>query len=125
MRVGEERLKKMNVTDNPNLTPSRISKLFFQQVLREKETLYGSKQLHGYMQRNVNENTNIDHPTSTQWLTNKYLTSHFEAYACAIREQEIGTKDPIFRREQKQGKQPINKNKCRLWKDQVKNITRN
>ena len=99
MRVGEELLQKMNVTDDPNLTPSRINKLFLQQVLREKKTSYCSKQLHGCMQRNINENTNIDHATSNQWLTNKYLTSHFEAYACAIREQEIDTKDLIFRRE--------------------------
>ena len=65
----------------------------------------------------------IDHATSNQWLTNKYLTSHFEAYACAIREQEIGTKDLIFRRERKQGKQPTNNNKCWLCKDQVEDIT--
>ena len=123
MRAGEEVLQKMNVTNDPNLTPSRISKLFLQQVLREKETSYCSKQLRGYMQRNMNENTNIDHATSNQWLTNKYLTSHFEAYACAIREQEIVTKDLIFRRERKQGKQPANNNKCRLCKDQVEDIT--
>ena len=75
------------------------------------------------MQRNINENTNIDHATSNQCLTNKYLTSHFEAYACAVREQEIGTKDLIFRRERKHGKQPTSNNKYLLGKDQVEDIT--
>ena len=31
------------------------------------------------------------------------MTPHFEAYACAIQEQEIGTKDLISRRNKKFG----------------------
>jgi len=53
------------------------------------------------VQRKLSSNNDIDHVTSKEWLTNKYITSHFETYACAIQEGEIGTKDLIYRRDRK------------------------
>ena len=48
------------------------------------------------------------------------MTSHFEAYACAIQEQEIGTKNLISRRNEKIGVDTDNR--CRLWQDQVEDV---
>ena len=48
------------------------------------------------------------------------MSSHFEAYACAIQEQEIGTKDLISRRNKKVGVHTDNR--CRLCKNQVEDM---
>ena len=48
------------------------------------------------------------------------MTSHFEAYACAIQEQEIGTKDLISWRNKKVGLHTDNH--CRLCKNQVEDL---
>ena len=57
------------------------------------------------------------------WSNNKYISSHFEACTCAIQEQEIGTKDLIYRKELKNNQQPTNDNKCRLCKVHVEDVT--
>ena len=68
------------------------------------------------------ENKDIDQKLTDQWSNNKYISSHFEAYTCAIHEQEIGTKDLIYRRELKNNQQPTNDNKCCLCKVHVVDV---
>ena len=59
------------------------------------------------------------------WLKDKSMTSHFESYALAIQQQEIGTKDLLYRRavrhNQPNGGNKMS-NKCRLCKIKVEDI---
>ena len=122
MRVGEELLRSVGINDDHQLKPRAISQRYLQNILKTKQESYQNKQLHGYIQRKISDNPNIDQSASKEWMTNKYITSHFEAYACAIQEQEIGTKDLIYRRERKNNHHPKSDNKCRLCKSQVEDI---
>ena len=65
------------------------------------KTQYLQKPLHGYVSKYISQLPEIDQLKSKQWTCNKYMSSHFEAYACTIQEQEIGTKDLISRRNKK------------------------
>ena len=51
------------------------------------------------------------------------MTLHFEAYACAITEQEIGSEDLIPRREKLHQQPSTTGNKCRLCKKEVEDVT--
>ena len=52
--------------------------------------------MHGYISKN---DPKIDHKTSKSWTRNKDLSSEFEAYAFAIKDQEIAAK---YRKAQRQ-----------------------
>ena len=67
------------------------------------KTQYLQKPLHGYVSKYISQLPEIDQLKSKQWTCNKYMSSQFEAYACAIQEQEIGTKDLISRRNKNVG----------------------
>ena len=123
LRVGRELLQQANIGDDIGVSPRTISQRYLQSILKSKQECFENKQVHGYVQRKISTNNDIDHVASKEWLTNKYITSHFEAYACAIQEGEIGTKDLIYRRDRKNNLPPKHDNKCRLCKIQVEDST--
>ena len=75
------------------------------------------------MYTQTNQPNDVDQEMSTSWTSNKYITSHFEGYAFAIKEQEINTTDLQYRRDKKSGKQPTSNNRCRLCKYQVEDVS--
>ena len=75
--------------------------------------------MHGYFQKTTELDLNIDKKGSQQWLQNKYSTSCFTAYACAVEEQSIATKYLINKRQRDEGKTPTISNKCRLCKTKI------
>ena len=79
--------------------------------------------MHRYFRKTIELYQNIDKKESQQWLQDKYLTSHFTAYACAVEEQEIVTKYLINKRQRDEGKTPTISNKCRLCKTNIEDIT--
>ena len=105
----------------PMLAPE-LSQRYLQKVLKTKFETFENKQLHGYVQRKVSSDQNVDQIASKEWLTNRYISSYFEAYACAIQEGEIGTKDLIYRRDRKNNVPIKHDHKCRLCKSQVEDI---
>ena len=122
-RVGKELLESMNIDDNNQLKQRMISKKYLQAILEVKSTLFKNKPLHSYIHRKIAEDNKIDQKLSNNWTNIKYTSSHFEAYACAISEQEVGTKDLIYRRQRLNSQPTTNDNKCRLCKTQVEDIT--
>ena len=60
----------------------------------------------GYFRNTIELDQNIDKKESQQWLQDKYLASHFTAYACAVEEQETATKYLINTRQRDEGKTP-------------------
>ena len=95
MRLGKELLDRFEVENKSTLTPKATSQKYLKSSLEHMKTQYFQKALHGYVSKYIFQLSEIDQLKSKQWTCNKYMTSHFEAYACAIQEQEIGTKDLI------------------------------
>ena len=62
--------------------------MYTQKKLKSKAESFESKPLHGYVNKKVSENNNIDQKLTREWTTNKFMISHFEAYACAITEKK-------------------------------------
>ena len=48
--------------------------------------------MNGYIAKPIGSDPKIDHKTSKSWTGNKEMFSEFEAYAFAIKDQEITTK---------------------------------
>ena len=123
IRVGKELLSKSNVIASVTDTPKQTGKKLLRQLQEEKTKSYKEKMMHCYFRKTIEENKNMDHKESQQWLQDKYLTSHFVAYACAIQEQEIATKYLLSKRQHDEGKTPTINNKCRLCKTNVEDFT--
>ena len=123
LRVGRELLTDKNIEGNDNWKTSFLSRAYVREVLQIKAESFTNKPLHGYIRKKFIENEDLDQKLTDQWSNNRYISSHFEAYTCAIHEQEIGTKDLIYRRELKNNQQPTNDNKCRLFKVHVGDVT--
>ena len=70
-------------------------------MLKIKAESFTNKPLHGYNRKKTIENENADQKITDQWSNSKYISFHFEAYTCAIHQQEFGTKDLIYQREPK------------------------
>ena len=65
----------------------------------------------------------IDKQHSQQRLQDKYLTSNFAAYACAIQEQEIAAKYLINKRQRDSGSTSTVTSRCHLCKSNFEDIT--
>ena len=50
------------------------------------------KPQHGYLNKKINENENIDQTTSNIWINEGKFSSHVEGFLFAIQEQEINTR---------------------------------
>ena len=81
---------------------------FFDEIKKKNQT----HTLHGHFRKTIELDQHIDKKESQQWLQGKYLTSHFTAYACAVEEQEIATKDLLNKRQCDEGKAPSISDKC-------------
>ena len=120
MRVGKELLDRFDIEDKITLTPKATSQKYFKLSLERMKTQYLQKPLHGYVSKYISQLQEINQLKSKQWTCSKCMTSHSEAYACAIQEQEIGTKDLISRRNKKVGLRTDNR--CRLCQNQVEDV---
>ena len=105
------------------LIPKQAGKKLLREVQEEKSNSYKRKVLHGYFRKTIELDQNIDKKESQQWLQDKYLTSHFAAYACAVEEQEIAAKYLINKRQRDERKTPTISNKFRLCKTNIEDIT--
>ena len=112
MRVGNELLQSVHIVDDPQLTPRGISQMYAQLKLKSEAESFERKPLHGYLNKEVSENSNIDLKLTGEWTTSKFMTSHFEDYACATTRQEIDTKDLGHRHGKLHQQTSTTDNKC-------------
>ena len=117
MRLGKELLHRFKIEEKSTLTLKATSQKYLKLSLKHLTTQCLQKPLHKYVSKYISQLHEIDQLKSKQWTCNKYITSHFEAYACTIQEQEIGTKGLISRCNKKVGLHT--NNSCRLCKNQV------
>ena len=61
----------------------------YQKKLKSKAESFENKPLHRDVHKEVPENDNNDQKLTRKGTTNKFMTSNFEAHACAITQQEI------------------------------------
>ena len=123
MQVGNELLQSLHIVDKPQLMPCGISWMYTQKKLKSKAEFFENKPLHGYVHKKVSKNNNIDQKLTREWTTNKFMTSHFEAYACAITEQQIGLKDLLHWWEKLHQQPSTTDNKCWLCKKELEDVT--
>ena len=120
MRVGKELLDRFEIEDKSTLSPKENSQKYLKLSLEHMKTQYLQKPLYGYVSKYISQLQEIDQLKSKLWTCNKYMTSHFEAYACTIQEQEIGTKALTSRHNKKVGLHTDNC--CRLCKNKLEDV---
>ena len=122
IRVGNELIQKYNIVPENEEMPKATSKKFSKEDTKSQYQKYSSKVMHGYFNRTIEKDENLDQNSSKSWTKNRKLTSHFEGYISAIQEQEIPTKYLINKRARDSGKEPPCNNKCRLCKTNVEDV---
>lgn len=115
-RVGQSLIDDQQLRIDNDTKPRSAARQYIKSVQKQKSTNYEAKVVHGYIQRKAKTDPSIDSTQSQKWLQDKYLSSHFVSYACAIQEQEIPTKYLISKRNN------THDNKCRLCKVAVEDI---
>ena len=78
--------------------------------------------MHGYFHKKLINNDEIDQKLSYSRTKNCFMTSYFEGYLAAIRDQEIPTKFLKHKRQTDAGITPAGNNNCRLCKSNVEDV---
>jgi len=120
-RVANGLLEKYSITPVDNEAPKKIGQRYLKSKSIEKSSLYTNKTMHGYIDRQLEKDTNIDHKVSKSWTRNRFMKSDFEAYAFAIKEQEIST-NFIKAKRAKDNMNITLDSKCRLCKTATEDI---
>ena len=81
-----------------------------------------AKVMHGYYDRKIDNDTQIDKHLSSYWEKDKFIMTLQENYFATIQDQELPTKYLKNKRAQDSGKTPGYNNKCRLCTTNVKDI---
>ena len=84
MRVGKVLLYRFEIEDKSTLTPKATNQKYLKSSLEHMKTQYLQTPLHEYVSKYISQLPEIDQLKSKQWTCNKYMSSHFEAYVCAI-----------------------------------------
>ena len=111
IRVGTELAEKSGISTHQT-TPKTAAIKYKKVCITANIENYKHKITHGYVAKRVANDEKVDLSLSNLWLSDKFITSHFEGYANAIQQQEIVTKDLSYRRSQVISMD----NKCRLCK---------
>ena len=122
IRVGKERLDLQHINDDINKQPRLISKTSTKSKNLQHKQNYLNKKMHGYFYKKLINNDEIDQKLSCLRTKNRSMTSHFEGYLAAIRDQEIPTKFLKHKRQIDAGITPEGNNKCRLCKSNVEDV---
>ena len=122
IRVGKELLNLQHIYDDINKQPRLISKTFTKSKNLQHEQNYTNKKMHGYFYKKLINNDEIDQKLSCSRTKNHSMTSHFEGYLAAIRDQEIPTKFLKHKRQIDAGITPTGNNKCRFCKSNVEDV---
>ena len=116
IRLGKELLDLQYINNNINKQPRLISKTFTKFNNLQRKRNCANKKMHGYFYKKLINNNEIDQKLSCLRTKNCSMTSHFEGYLAAIRDQEIPTKFLKHKRKIDAGIVPSVNNKCRLCK---------
>ena len=79
--------------------------------------------MHGYCERKINNDTEIDKHLSNYWKKDKFVSSQLENYLSITQDQELPAKYLENKRARDSGKTPDCNNKCRLSPTNVEDIS--
>lgn len=117
LRIGEEYEQiHLEIQDASEASPRKAAKKVNTSIMKNHKTAWQEKEMHGYVKRKISEDENNDMKKTNDWLKEGKMSSHTEAYLCAIEEQEITTKFLTKCREKDLGKKRSMDSKCRLCK---------
>ena len=119
LRVSRELQNSNNINVIQSDTPRAGGQKYIKAKIKEKSDLYRNKVMHGYFARSIENDPKIDHKNSKSWTRNRYMTSHFEAYAFAIKDQELPTK---YLKSIRNKESNVVDSKCRLCKNANEDI---
>ena len=122
IRFGKELLDLQYINNNINKQPRLISKTFTKFNNLQRKRNCANKKMHGYFYKKLINNNEIDQKLSCLRTKNCSMTSHFEGYLAAIRDQEIPTKFLKHQRQIDAGITPSGNNKCRLCRSNVEAV---
>ena len=122
IRVSKELLDLQHINDDISKQPRLISKTFTKSKNLQHEQNYTNKKMHGYFYKKLINNEEIDQKLSCSRTKTHSMTSHFEGFLAAIRDQEIPTKFLKHKRQIGAGITPEGNNKCRLCKSNVEDV---
>ena len=91
-----------------------ITKKITNEMNKEKKQKWQEKAQHGYLERKLKENQDIDQKASNNWLTKGNFSSHIEGYLCSIQEQEIEIRGLLRLREKDLTKRKNMAKVCRI-----------
>ena len=78
IRVGNELLTSKNITENPDEKPKSLYKKYTAAKTKEHERNHINKKMHGYFQKKLQQDENINIKGSQLLLRTKQMMSHFE-----------------------------------------------
>lgn len=91
IRVGNKLITNKNIIENPDEKPQSLSKKCTAEKMKEHKRNCINKKMHGYFQKKLHQDENIDIEGSQLRCCTKQITSHFEGYLGAIQDQAIAT----------------------------------
>ena len=100
---------------NTRITELLESSNVMEGTKRIRKEVWIQKEAHGYHQKQIESQDNIDMTKSNNWLSIRF-TSHIEGFICAMQEQEINTRGLRKRREKDVTKKKSINSKCRICK---------
>ena len=121
-RVAGELCGKYDITTSQNELPRSVGQKYLRSKYKENTSLYQNKVMHGYIAKSIENNPKIDQKTSKSWTRNEDMSSEFEAYAFAIKDQEIATKYIKTKRQKGNTSNTITDTRCRLCKSANEDI---
>ena len=103
VRAASELKQSLNI-ENEEITTKQPSQKMKNQLKQDHFSNWQKKVTHGYNQKSIRENPDIDQSLSVAWFRKSNLSSHMEGYLSAtyniyVDEQEIVTKATAKRRE--------------------------
>ena len=94
------------IEETPN--PKKMSCEVRNSLKSEHMKMWKDKPQHGYLMKKQQGQVDYDKEATNAWLNDRFMSSHFEGFICAIQEQEIRTRLLINKREN-----PESNPKCR------------
>ena len=124
MRIGQE-YERIHIEDSHEITetsPKKLARKVTNNITKNHRTAWHEKEVHGYVQRKIYDDENNDMKRTYDWLKQGKMSSHVEAYLCAIQEEEITTKYLTKSREKDPNIKRTMDSKCRLCKTKDETI---
>ena len=88
---------------------------------KEHGEKWKNKVTHGYMQKKIDQDPEIETDATNQWLDQRF-SAHIEGFICATQEQELNTKATRKRREKDQTKKQSMDVRCRVCKEKEESV---